>query len=249
MTGKYMTGKRHRSLTSKLAMAAIVATGMAASPLALSSHGAVTANTATAQEATDFVNGGAGSTVDVHENVYRILGTTRDEVRRESRQDSASTENGPLQAYQHAMRSGNLDSAATALAAVSNRPITKNQVNALNTDLGIDSRLTDGQVATTAADRQDPADVTMEAYGLEKNMARSAYGESGTLDTNSPAFKDYERAMTRGNLDAAADALNKATDRPVTEAFVLKVNRDLGVESTLTAQQVANAASSRRNAY
>jgi hypothetical protein len=52
--------------------------------------------------------------------------------------------------------------------------------------------------------------------------------------------------MVRGNLDAAADALAKATDRPITEQLVNYVNNDLGVESTLTANQVAEAASKAR---
>jgi hypothetical protein len=73
-----------------------------------------------------------------------------------------------------------------------------------------------------------------------------AYGDMRTLNTNTRHFNEYENAMVRGNLDAAADALAKATDRPITEQLVNYVNNDLGVESTLTANQVAEAASKAR---
>lgn len=224
-----MTRRTTLRLPSKLALAAALATGMAASPVAL--------NGALAQEATDFVDGGAGATRDVYVNAYRILGTTPEEAMKEMSITSANTESGPLAEYQHEVESNNLDGAAKALARVSNRPITQDLVNELNVALGLETRLTTEQLANQAAELQDPEYITMGVLIIDP-----AYGDLRNLNTNTALFNEYENAMVRGKLTAAAEALAKATDRPITVDLVNYVNRDLGVESNLAARQVAEAA-------
>jgi len=229
--------------TTKLALAAVLATGMAASPIAIGTAMAQSTNPAATPEssmgtADEFVDGGAGSSIDVHENAYRILGTTEEEAMSERQSLTANSEGGPFREYQHEVKSNNLEGAAKSLALVSNRPITQDLVNELNTTLGLDTSLTTKQLAERAAELQDPDDITMGML-----VTDPVYGDMRKLNTNTRHFHDYESAMVKGNLDAAADALAKATDRPITEDLVNYVNRDLGVESNLTSTQVAKAAS------
>lgn len=140
-------------------LAAVLATGMAAAPVAL--NGALAQNAAPQTnpdgEASEFVDGGAGATRDVHENAYRILGTTRDEAMSEVSATSANSESGPFREYQHEVQSNNLEGAAKALAAVSNRPITQELVNELNTTLGLETTLTTEQLASRAAEAASEA--------------------------------------------------------------------------------------------
>ncbi len=230
-----MTRKMTLLGTSKLALAAVVATGLTASPFVLT-NGAFAQTAGSSGQAEEFVDGGAGATTDVSTNVYRILGTTAEEVDGEV-MERTGTSAGPLENYQNAMRDGNLDSAAKILAAVSNRPISERLVLDVNDSLGVETTLTASQVADAAAELQDPNEVAMVPA-----IDDSIYDDFGKLDTNTRAFEDYEAAMTSGNLDAAADALAKAIEQPITEGLVLRVNHDLGVETTLTAKQVAIAA-------
>jgi uncharacterized protein YjgD (DUF1641 family) len=151
---------------------------------------------------------------------------------------SANTESGPFREYQHEVQSNNLEGAAKTLAAVSNRPITQELVNELNTTLGLETTLTTEQLAKRAAALQDPESVTMGFLIVDPS-----YGDLRALNTNTRHFNEYENAMVRGNLDAAANAPAEATDRPITEDLVNYLNRDLGVESNLTSTQVAKAAS------
>ncbi|WP_340117497.1 hypothetical protein [Pelagibius sp. 7325] len=241
------------NLAPKLTLAAIVATGMAASPVALSGASLLTPNSVAAQNATpgastggegaaeEFVDGGAGATTDVHENVYLILGTTAEEVRSEVDQVSANADAGPLAEYESAMRDGNLDAAARVLASASNRLITEKLVLDLNNSLGVESRLTAKQVADAGLERQDPDLIVMIPYIGDGSDSMQP------LNTNTRAFNEYEEEATQGNLDAAAEALAEATEHPITEGFVLFVNRDLGVETTLTARQVAEVASQKQD--
>jgi len=254
-----MSEKRNNLLSLKRApkrtMAAIVATVMAAAPVALSSDSLLAANSVAAQNAQsgspgaddgtaeDFVGGGAGSTSDVYENVYLILGTTPDEVRSEVNQVSADANAGPLAEYQSAMRDGNLDEAARVLAAASNRLITEKLVLDLNNSLGVESTLTAKQVADAGLERQDPDLIVMIPYVGDGSDTMQP------LNTRTRAFNEYEDEATQGNLDAAAEALAEATEHPITEGFVLFVNRDLGVEPTLTARQVAEVASEKQKTY
>ncbi|GAB4360604.1 MAG: hypothetical protein Kow00114_14440 [Kiloniellaceae bacterium] len=237
-----MSEKRNILLTPKLTMAAIVATGMAASPIAFNGAVEPALKVATAQEATDFVDGGAGATRDAYQNVYVILGTTPEEVRSEVTQVSADSNAGPLSEYDSALRDGKLDQAARVLAAASNRLITEKLVVDLNTALGAETTLTAKQIADAALERQDPDLIVMVPYVGDGSDSMEP------LNTNTRAFNEYEEEATRGNLDAAAEALARATEHPITESFVLFVNNDLGVETTLTAKQVAEVAARKQNA-
>lgn len=234
-----MTRKTSLRQPSKLALAAVLATGMAASPIALSGAMAqsATTNSNPDGEASEFVDGGAGATRDVYESAYRILGTTPDEVMKEMSITSANTESGPLPEYQHEVESNNLEGAAKALAQVSNRPITQDLVNELNTALGLETNLTTVQLANQAAELQDPQYVTMGVLVIDP-----AYGDLRYLNTSTRDFRDYEDAMEQGKLSAAAEALAKATERPITVELVNYVNNDLGVETTLSSSEVADAA-------
>lgn len=239
-----MTRKTALLGTSKLTMAALVAAGLTAMPVAITGGGQVVANNALAAEDflepdEAFVERGAGET-DISKNVFRILGTTQEEVGKEVMSTTATTSAGPLPEYKTAVRRADLERSAEVLAAVSNRPITERLVLELNDALGLETTLTAHQIAAEAAARQDPKNLAMVP-------AIDSYDETGEVNTNKRILEeDYEQAMTRGNLDAAADALAKGVDQEITEKLVLYVNRRLGVESTLTAKQVAIAAAKRQ---
>ncbi|MGD1876933.1 MAG: hypothetical protein ACFB13_05460 [Kiloniellaceae bacterium] len=68
-----------------------------------------------------------------------------------------------------------------------------------------------------------------------------------SADTASGPLGVYERAMRNGNLDAAARVLAQAAHRPVTEALVLDLNKTLGVDTSLSAEQVATAAAAQQD--
>jgi hypothetical protein len=239
-----MTRKIALLTTSKLTMAAFVAAGLSATPAVLTGDLQIASNAAVAQDegqAENFVNGGAGGTTDVSANVYRILGTTPEEVGKEV-MSTTTTSAGPLPEYQAALRDGDLDSAADVLAAVSNRPISEELVQELNATLGVETTLTIQRIASVAAERQDPAN-----FAMVPAMDGSPYEGMYDMAAGKQILEqDYDEAMTAGNLNAAADALARAFERPITEDLVLRVNNDLGVESTLTAKQVAIEAAKRQ---
>lgn len=239
-----MTRKIALLSTSKLALAALVAAGLTATPVAFTSDAQIAPNTAMAQddgEAENFVDGGAGSTTDVSDNVFRILGTTSEEAGKEV-MSTTTTSAGPLPEYQSAVRANDLERAAEVLAAVSNRPVSENLVLELNHALGLEARLTAEQIASAAAPLQ-----ASENLAMVPALDAGFYEDMSDVDTGTRILQeDYDKAMTAGNLDAAADALARAFERPVDEGLVLRVNHDLGVESTLTAKQVAIEAAKRQ---
>lgn len=60
--------------------------------------------------------------------------------------------------------------------------------------------------------------------------------------TDDPDFKRYSEAAEKNDLEEAARALARAADRPVTEDYVAEVNEQLGVQTSLTVEQIAEAA-------
>jgi hypothetical protein len=92
---------------------------------------------------------------DTADNVYEILGTTREEAESADMQTSASAQYGPLDGYQTEVERGNLDAAAKALANIADKPITQEMVTEVNTELGVDTTLSDQQIAEAAARKQD----------------------------------------------------------------------------------------------
>ena len=192
-----MTRKTTPRHPSKLALAAVLATGMAASPIALNSALAQSSTPAATPEsssgaADEFVDGGAGSSRDVHTNAYRILGTTEAEAISERVGTTANTDSGPFREYQHEVESNNLEGAAKSLALVSNRPITQALVNELNTTLGLETSLTSEQLAERAAELQDPNDITMGML-----VTDTAYGDMRKLNTKTPSLPFERRRSPR----------------------------------------------------
>lgn len=253
-------------LSGKLVLATIVATGMAAAPVALNSSGMLQPNAAGAQEnsAQETESNGAamqrqlealeGTTVGSADNVYRILGTTRAEAEQADTRLSASTHYGPLAGYQQAVESGNLDAATDNLAAISKRPITVSLVNQVNRELGLDTRLTSQQIADVAASKQEQIQGQVPGSAVEARQHR-VYSILGTTperaeqaDTTVSAtthygpLSGYQEAVESGNLDVAASNLAAVAERPITPQLVTEVNRELGVETRLPAQQIADAA-------
>lgn len=99
-----------------------------------------------------------GVTMGAEENVYEILGTTRDEAEAADTHTMATAQYGPLKAYQAEVERGNLDAAAENLAAIAEDPITEEMVTDVNTELGIETTLTAKQIADMAAKKQKDSD-------------------------------------------------------------------------------------------
>lgn len=117
--------------------------------------GAGTDNTGVADER---ATAAAGSIPDeTADSVYEILGTTRAEAEAADTEVSASAQYGPLETYQTEVERGNLDAAAENLAAMAGEPITEEMVTDLNTELGVETTLSDDQIAEAAASKQDSA--------------------------------------------------------------------------------------------
>src|SRR3546814_367904 len=72
-------------------------------------------------------------------------------------------------------------------------------------------------------------------------------GEEGALtdpalvNTSDPDLQNYIVAAERGDLEEAATALADAVDEPVSEDYVVKLNQELDVQTSLTASQIAEA--------
>lgn len=252
-------------LGGKLLLATIVATGAAAAPAALDSDLVPQLNSANAADngfAEERMQERLTPTPVDGDNIYRLLGTTRDEVQRETAAAGTYTESGPLAEYQHEVESGNLQGAASALAAVSNRPITENLVDEVNRELGVETRLTIQQIADTAAAMQEPAAGEMEpkaAFMDPEETADNVYALLGTTPeearaamirarptTGSGPLRAYQHAVESGNLGRAAKALAAVSKVPITEDLVNSVNLALGVETRLTAKQLASTAAAEQ---
>ena len=258
--------RNHTLLGGKLVLATVVATGMAAAPVALNPNLTLLPNDAIAQNgkgyAAERTTESLVPTPLEEDNVYRLLGTTRDEVQRETQAAGTYTESGPLAEYQHEVESGNLQGAAAALAAVSNRPITQNLVNEVNLELGVETRLTTQQIADAAAASQDLTMGEMEpkaAFVVPAETAANVYELLGTTreearadmirtrpSTQSGPLEAYQHAAESANLDRAAAALAAVSNVPITEELVNDVNLELGVETRLTASQLADAAAAEQ---
>jgi hypothetical protein len=158
--------QRNRTLTSSLALAAVIGTGMAAAPFAIDNDVRPLPNAALAQGAGDVGPGvaeerataKAGSIPDeTADSVYETLGTTREEAESADTQTSASSQYGLLDGYQTEVERGNLDAAAESLAAIAEEPITPEVVTEVNTKLGVETTLSAQQIAEAAARKQNGA--------------------------------------------------------------------------------------------
>jgi|GEM_PF-4006044 len=70
---------------------------------------------------------------------------------------SANSQVGKMRDYETAMANGDLEAAAKALASAANKDITPEVVSKVNENLGIESELTDEEVAAAAAAKQQEA--------------------------------------------------------------------------------------------
>ena len=62
-------------------------------------------------------------------------------------------------------------------------------------------------------------------------------------------FERYARAAEQNDLEEAGLALSEAADRPITNDYVAEVNRQLGVRTSLTEEQIAEAANAEPLPY
>jgi hypothetical protein len=101
---------------------------------------------------------------------------------------------------------------------------------------------------------------TVRADGTTVEQTESVYEILGTTreeaesaDTHTQASAQYgqldayQTEVERGNLDAAAENLAAIAEDPITEDMVTEVNTELGVETTLTAKQIADAAARKQD--
>jgi hypothetical protein len=153
----------------KLLLASFVAAGLVAAPATFGSGLSLQPQSAAAQTDESGANTGVGDgfaeeraerkadgvTMDSEENVYEMLGTTRDEAESADTHTSATAQYGPLKAYQAEVERGNLDAAAENLAAIAERTITEELVTDVNTELGVETTLTAKQIADVAAKKQN----------------------------------------------------------------------------------------------
>jgi hypothetical protein len=69
------------------------------------------------------------------------------------------------------------------------------------------------------------------------------YADPASVNVNdSVEFQRYSEAAESNDLEEAGLALSEAADRPVTADYVDEVNEQLGVQTSLTAAQIAEAA-------
>lgn len=159
-----MTRKQALSSSTRLTLAAVVAAGLVAAPVAFGPGAALHASSAAAQAQADdegYAQERTERRLDAQpteadeETIYRILGTTREEAEAADTTTSATAQYGQLAAYQTEVERGNLDAAAEKLAAIAEDPITEDMVSEVNTELGVETTLTAKQIADAAARKQD----------------------------------------------------------------------------------------------
>jgi len=85
-----------------------------------------------------------------------------------------------------------------------------------------------------------------EMLGTTRDKAESATGQTSASAQYGP-LETYQTEVERGNLDAAAERLAEVSERPITEKLVTDVNTELGIETTLTAKQIADSAARKQN--
>lgn len=116
------------------------------------------------------------------------------------------------------------------------------------------------QTADSSADVSADSDVGDESGEAEEFVedADSRVGGTGSIGvssgeqryadpasvnvTDDPDFERYSEAAEDNDLEEAARTLARAADRPVTADYVAEVNEQLGVQTSLTAEQIAEAA-------
>jgi hypothetical protein len=165
---------------------------------------------------------------------------------------------GQISAYKDALTDGDLEAAAEALAAVSNKTVTEASVKSLNELLGIemeDAEVTDLVDKVGALEDKEPTEETTttvvstttatpeETSKAKESMSRlnAAHASPRAMERaslNSPVGQigAYKTAVAEGDLDAAATALAKASNKPVTADTVKNLNELL--DATLTDDEI-----------
>lgn len=100
--------------------------------------------------------------------------------------------------------------------------------------------------AATGGVSDETEESVYEILGTTKSEAESADMQTSASSQYGP-LDGYQTEVERGNLDAAAEALAAIAEDPVTEKMVTEVNDKLGVETTLSAQQIAEAAAEKQD--
>ena len=109
----------------------------------------------------------------------------------------------------------------------------------------------DGFAEERAENRADG--VTMESEESVYELLGTTREEAEAADTHTTAtaqygpLKAYQAEVESGNLDAAAENLAAIAEDPITEKMVTDVNTELGIETTLTAKQIADAAAKKQD--
>jgi hypothetical protein len=168
---------------------------------------------------------------------------------------------GRINSYKTALEDGKLDDAAEALAGVSNKAVTAEAVRSLNDLLGITvkdpevteivekvealqekQKVANGTTVSTAvtASLTTPAATSTGAPLGRLNAAHASPQAMQRAASNSPVAQigAYKAAIADGDLDAAAAALAKASNKTVTETTVRNLNGLL--DTTLTDEEVTD---------
>lgn len=81
---------------------------------------------------------------------------------------------------------------------------------------------------------------------LSASNASATAREHAAANSQVGKMRDYETAMANGDLEAAAEALASASNKDITPEVVGEVNKNLGIESSLSDEEVAAAAAAKQ---
>ena len=90
---------------------------------------------------------------------------------------------------------------------------------------------------------ENPKDRTGGTGSIGISSGEQRYADPASVNVvDNVAFERYAEAAEQNDLEEAGLALSEAADRPVTNDYVAEVNRQLGVSTSLTDEQIAEAA-------
>ena len=250
-----MTSKRLLPPSARLALATIVATGMVAAPVALTTTFGLTPNVAQA-EMTPATTPSSSTTAAQQTSAPKPAAPKPIALKARPVHPKVPpmvwSANGELLGYRFPWDQN--------LVALTRKPINDMTQLSLNKVLSTRDLVPVNKFTVAAVDEQEMATDPMPADPVAKNgSAQSMTGSSATMDKHgtiaslaqpgsrhAAELRRYAQAMTNGDLDVATTALAQSTDVPITEQLVLQMNRDLGVSSSLDAQKVAQVAADKQ---
>jgi hypothetical protein len=163
---------------------------------------------------------------------------------------------GRISAYKNALAANDLDAAAEALAGVANKTVTATSVSNLNELLGLElddvriAELVDKVeiieartaaptlatgVTTVTVETSTTPDKAKQTESMGRlNAAHASPRAMERASMNSPVAQigAYKTALAANDLDTAAEALAKASNKPVTAETVTNLNDLLGIPLT-----------------